>query len=1026
MGWLERLVARTFDHPALVWGAVLALIAFGLVSWRGLSVEAFPDLTNQQVVIATEAPGLAADDVAQWITFPIEAAVMGIPGTEQVRSTSKFGLSLVTVVFEDRVPIYFARQQVAERLNEVRGRLPAGFSPTLGPVATPFGEVYQYLVEGPLDPMARKTLQDWDVRLRLRSVAGVSEVNSWGGFSQCLEVTVDPRRLEAFQLPFDAVLAAVRNNNAAFGGGFLEHRAERLTLRGRGMLHGLKDLEQVVLHSHAGVPILLGDVAEIRTGAMPRHGAVTRDGQGETVSGMVILLKGENAAAATQRVKKRVAEINATLPSGVRIEPFYDQSEIIQRTSATVRKNLLEGCALVVLVLVVFLRDWRAALLVASVIPLALLCGFSSMFLFGISANLMSLGAIDFGLIVDGAVVMTENLVRRRTQHLGGEWRAVCRAAAAEVARPVTFGVLILFSAYLPILTLEGIAGKLYRPMALTVCSAILGALLLSLTAIPVAGQKLLARASLQDHEREAAWFLWLQTRYERILHWVLEHRRRVWAVALALVTSGLASLPFLGTDFMPKLDEGSILIQTRLMPSVSLEESVRFFTRVEKIVLSFPEVKRVVSKIGRPDIATEAMGVYEGDMYVLLQPEEKWQRRSKDELLDALAGALATIPGASFNFTQPMAMRLDEVISGIKGDVAVKIFGPDPKELQRLAQAVAQVLEQVPGVADLRAELISGARELSIALDRSAMARFGVSVEQVRAIVEAASGGTVVTEVLDGTRRFPVVVRLPAEYRREPQALAQLPLQAPGGERFLLGQIARIETSEAPEAVYREDGQRRIVVQANVRGRDLGSFVQEAHERIARSVSLPPGYYLRWGGQFENQERAMRRLAIVVPIALSAIALLLYNTFGNVRHALVVLVGIPFGLIGGIGALWVRGLHLNLAASVGFLALFGVAVLNGVVLISAINRLRAAGDSLRQATTRGASQRLKPVLMTALVAAFGFLPMALSRSAGAEIQRPLASVVIGGVFSSMILTLLVLPSLYEWVEQRRQAKEQR
>ena len=1024
MNWLERFVARTFDHPALVFGAVGLLVALGLLAWRQLPVEAFPDLTNQQVVIATEAPGLAASDVEQWITFPIEAAVMGIPGTEQVRSTSKFGLSLITVVFEDRVPIYFARQQVAERLNEVRARLPVGVSPSLGPVATPFGEVFQYLVEGDSDAMARKTLQDWDIRLRLRSVRGVSEVNSWGGWTQRFEVMVDPAKLEKYSVPLDTVLDAVRNNHVAFGGGFLEHRSERLTLRGRGLLSSPFDLGQVVLASHQGSPIFLRDVAEIQLGAAPRYGAVTRDGQGETVSGMVILLKGENAAAATERVKQRVAEVSATLPTGVRIEPFYDQSEVIERTSRTVRTNLLEGCALVVLVLLVFLRNWRAALLVASAIPFALLCGFSGMYVLGVSANLMSLGAIDFGLVVDGAVVMVENLVRRGSQHLTGERKAVYRAAAMEVARPVAFGVLIIVSVYLPIFTLEGMEGKMYRPMAITVCSAILGALLFALTALPVAAERVWSAPRPSHGESEAAWFLALQQKYLSTLGWVLHHRGRVVALAATTVVAAVASLPFLGSEFMPKLDEGSIVIQTRLMPSVSLEESVRFFTRAERLLLEFPEVRRVVSKIGRPDIPTEAMGVYEGDMYVLLHPMKQWRYRSKEELVEAMAQALEPMAGASFNFTQPMAMRLDEVISGIKADLAVKIFGPDPAELQRLGNEVATVLAGVRGVADLRTELATGARELSLRIDRAAMARYGLSVEDVRRAVESASGGFVVSELLDGVRRFPVVVRLPETFRRDPEALARLPLLAPGGERLLLGQIARIEVVDAPEAIYREDGQRRLVVQANARGRDLGSVVAEAHERIARSVHLPSGYYFRWGGQFENQQRATRRLAVVVALSLLLIFLLLYAAFGRLRQAALVLVGVPFGLVGGIAILWLRGLHLNLAASIGFVALFGVAVLNGVVMISAINRLRDEGRSLRAATMEGASERLKPVLMTALVAAFGFLPMALSRSAGVEIQRPLASVVIGGIFSSMVLTLLVLPALYEWAEQRAARRE--
>ena len=1022
MGLIDRMVGSTFRYPGLVGTAVAFVVVGGLWAFHRLPVEAFPDLTNQQVVVVTEAPGLAAADVEQWVTYPIEAAVMGIPGTQQVRSTSKFALSLVTVVFDDHVPIYFARQQVAERLAEVRGRLPTGLSPSLGPVATPFGEVFQYLVEGPLNALERKSLQDWEIRLRLRSVKGVSEVNSWGGWTKRFEVEVDPQLLEKFGLSLSEVLGAVRENNAVFGGGFIEYGAERFTVRGRGLLSGTRDLERVVLAAHEGSPVYLRDVARVSVGALQRYGAVTRDGEGETVSGMVILLKGTNAAEATQRVKERIAEISKSLPEGVRIEPFYDQSEVIARTSRTVARNLLEGCALVVVVLFVFLRDWRAALLVSAVIPVAMLCGFSGMLLLGVSANLMSLGAIDFGLVVDGAVVMVENLVRRRDAHKGNRGRTellpVYRAAAMEVARPVAFGVLIIVAVYLPVFTLEGIEGKMYRPMVITVCVAILGALLLALTAVPVAAPFVLATGTA--HVEEARWFRWLQHRYQSLLGTVMQRRAVVLPAAALVVAIALGSVPFLGTEFMPKLDEGSILVQARMLPSVSLAESVDMFTRLERMLREFPEVQRVVTKIGRPDIATEAMGVYEGDMYVLLRPHEEWPTsRTKEELIDAMAETLARVPGVSFNFTQPMAMRLDEVISGIKADVAVKIFGPDPGELQRLGGEVQAVLATVPGVADLRTELISGARELSVVIDRESLARYGLTVSAVREVVEAATGGVVLTEVLEGVRRFPVVVRLPEEFRRSPEALAQIPLLAPAGERLRLGQVARIAVVDSAEAIQREDGQRRLVVQANVRGRDLGSFVAEAERKLADSVRLPAGYHVRWGGQFENQQRATKRLGVVVPLALGLVTLLLYANFGKWRHALLVLSGVPFGMVGGIVALWLRGLHLNLAASIGFVALFGVAVLNGVVMISAIERLRSDGLPLASAAMQGATQRLKPVLMTALVAAFGFLPMATSHSAGAEVQRPLATVVIGGIFSAATLTLLILPSLYEWLERR-------
>ncbi len=1023
MGIVERLVDATFRHPSVVAVSVIALVAGGLWCFRSLPVEAFPDLTTQQVVVVSEAPGIAASDVEQWITYPIEAAVMGIPGAQQVRSTSKFGLSLVTIIFEDHVPLYFARQQVAERLQEVRGRLPVGVFPALGPVATPFGEVFHYTVEGPVDLLERKTLQDWEIRLRLRSVSGVSEVNSWGGLTKRFEVEVDPQALEKFGFSLSEILEAVYKNHAIFGGGFIEQGSERFTIRGRGLLTSAPELEKIVVRANHGSPVYLQDLARVTVGALPRYGAVTRDGQGETVAGMVILLKGTNAAEATKRVKERVAEVTKSLPGGVRIEPFYDQSEVIDRTSRTVARNLLEGSALVVVVLVLFLRDWRAALLVSSVIPLAMLCGFSGMYLLGVSANLMSLGAIDFGLIVDGAVVMVENLVRRRNEHQRyanhAHLVALYRSAAMEVARPVAFGVAIIVAVYLPIFTLEGIEGKMYRPMAVTVCTAILGALVLALTAVPAAAPYVLQPRPRHSRE-EPIWVHWLQTRYQRVLLIALERRKIVVSTGLVLVAVAATSLPFLGTEFMPKLDEGSILVQVRLLPSVSLMESVDTFTRLERMLLEFPQVQRVVTKIGRPDIATETMGIYEGDMYVLLKPANQWpDSRGRESLVEAMAEHLGSVPGVSLNFTQPMAMRLDEVISGIKADLAVKIFGPDPHQLHRLGNEIHGVLQTIPGIADLRLELLSGAREVSVAIDRAALARYGLSVEEVREAVEAATGGVAAAELLQGVRRFPVVVRLPESYRRDPASLGRIPLVAPGGERLRLDQIARVTLVESPEAIHREDGQRRLVVQANVRGRDLGSVVAEAHRRIEETVHLPPGYYFRWGGQFEHQQRAMRRLSIVVPLALLTIAVLLYGAFGRVRYAVLVLSGVPFGLVGGVAALWLRGLHLNLAASIGFVALFGVAVLNGIVMVSAINRFRADGLELNEATIRGATQRLKPVLMTALVAAFGFLPMAISQSSGAEVQRPLATVVIGGILSAALLTLVILPSLYVWVERR-------
>ncbi len=1018
MGLVERFVGAATGKRALVLLFVAALAVIGVAALWNLPVEAFPDLTNNQVVVITEAPSLGAPEVEQQVSYPIETALMGVPDAEEVRSVSKFGLSLVTVVFDDAVPMYLARQLVTERLTEVRGQMPAGLEPTLGPPATAFGEIYQYVVTGD-DPMANKTVHDWEVRTRLRSVPGVSEVNSWGGLTQQYEVVVRPEALEEYDLTLRDVFHAIGDSNRAFSGGFIEARDERFTVRGIGLLTGTGDLERVVVRADDGVPVLLADIAEIGLGAMQRSGAVTAGGRGEVASGMVVMLKGENALEVSDLVKERMAEILPGLPPDMGIEPFYDQSEVIDRTSATVRRNLIEGCLLVILVLFIFLRDVRAALIVAAVIPLSMLVGFTGMRAFGISANLMSLGAIDFGLIVDGAVVMMESFVRRRAASGEGGGRvAQIRGAAMEVARPVLFGVLIIIAVYLPILTLEGLEGKMFRPMAITVCSALFGSLLLSLTGVPVVSSFLL---KFKGVHREASWFLRLRERYLAVLRVAMTRKAATVGIATVIILTAIGSVPFLGTEFMPRLDEGSILIETRKLPSVSLEESVEISTRVErKLLAEFDEISDIVTKMGRPDLATEAMGIYQGDVYVLLHPEDDWESgRSKEELIDALAASLAEIPGLSVNFTQPMAMRLDEVVSGIKADVAVKIFGPDAAVLERLGVDVLRVVEAVPGAADAQVEVLSGAAQLEVRLDREALARYGLHVGDVQEFVETAVAGSVVTQLIDGARRFPVVVRFPPASRADAAALASLPIVAPGGERIPLGRIAEIGAAPTPEAINHENGERRLVVQTNVRGRDVGSFVAEAEDRIAERVTLPSGYYLTWGGQFENQQRAMSRLTLVVPLSIAIIFGLLYVTFRRVRWALLILLNVPFAAVGGIAALWIRGLTLNLSASVGLIALFGIATLNGIVMLAAIRALREdEGLGLREAIVTGAGSRLKPVLMTATVASIGFLPMALSQGAGAEVQRPLATVVIGGIVTSTLLTLVVLPTLYERMEQ--------
>ncbi|MEO5922305.1 MAG: CusA/CzcA family heavy metal efflux RND transporter [Bryobacteraceae bacterium] len=1014
---LKRILDFHLDHPLMVLIGVVGVIAVGLWAMLRIPIDAFPDLTNNQVSVITECPGMAPSEVEQLVSFPIEVSLMGTPNKQTVRSISKAGLSVVTMVFDDSVPTYFARQLVNERLQEVRSRLPQGLEPTLGPVATAFGEIYQYTLDGESQtPMEKKTTQEWQVRNQLRAVPGVSEVNTWGGETRQYHIEIQPDRLRAYGLTLRDVFERVRENNANFGGGYVEHASQQYTLHGLGRASSIGDLEEIVLVAQAGTPVRLKNVASISVRPMQRQGATLRDGMGETVSGMVIMLKGENGMEVLDRVKTKLAAL--VLPAGMKIRAFYDQSEVINRTIETVKSNLLEGGILVMAVLLLFLGNIRAALIVAAVIPLSLLVAFIGMNLFGISANLMSLGAIDFGMIVDGAVVMMENSVRRLQHRTAGTTPdQEIRESAYEVARPILFAVAIIIAVYMPIFFLEGLEGRMFRPMAITVCSALLGALVFALTVVPAA-TALTFRHGIKQHKE--TWFEPIRLRYQAAVEFLLRHRWPTVLVSLTLVVVSIASLHWMGTEFMPRLDEGSILIETRKLPGVSLPQSVEMSNQVEKTVRAFDEVSGVVTKIGRPDLATEAMGIYQGDVYVLLKPRETWKAGvTKENLIERLAAALERIPGVAYNFTQPMAMRLDEVISGVKGDVAVKVFGEDPRVLEQLAQQVLRVVSGVPGAADAQMEMTGGVSELQVSIDRQGLARYGMNVSDVRDVIETAVGGRYISDMIEGQRRFGIVMRLPEHYRENPANLNDIILAAPAGERVPLRQVAEVALRQGPELITRENGQRRIVVQTNVRGRDLGGFVAEARPRTEKNVPLPPGYSIEWGGQFENQERATKRLAIVLPISILIIFGLLFATFQSVPQSFLILLNVPFALVGGIAALWLRGLNLNLSASVGFIALFGVAALNGIVMVSYINGLREQGMLCRQAVIEGASMRLRPVLMTALVASLGFIPMALAESAGAEVQRPLATVVIGGLVTSTILTLLVLPVVYPWFSRR-------
>ena len=1018
---LNRIIDAVLRNRWLVMAGLCALTGVGLWAVFTIPVDAFPDLTNNQVVIVTEAPSLPPTEVERQVTYPIEVAMLGMPNQIEVRSISKLGLSMITVVFEDSVASYMARQMVNERLQQAAASLPSGAQPVLSPPSTAFGELYQYTLESTsLSAMELKELQEWQIKNQLRTVPGVSEINTWGGETRQFQIKVDPAVLAQYGLDLHDVVERVQENNHNFGGGYIEHAAEQYTLRGTGRATSAAELGEIVVAAREGAPVLLKDVADIAVGAAPQKGATLRNG--ETVSGMVIMLKGENGKNVIQAIKRKVASLR--LPAGVSLVPFYDQSEVIDGTIRTVAKNLFEGFVLVTVVLFVFLGNGRAALLTAMVIPLSMLVSFIGMHVFGISANLMSLGAIDFGMIVDGAIVMTEHSVHRLEHNAGLEAPLESvRSAAHEMVRPMVFGVAIIIAVYLPILFLQGLEGRMFRPMAVAVCAALAGSLLLALTAIPVL-TSLVFRDGLPSNRRSRrseSWLERLNETYRRVLTAAFGHRGVTVGASAAMLLIAGGSLFFIGTEFMPRLDEGSILVETRKLPGISLTDSIAVSKRIEKVLRVFPEIRDVVVKIGRPDFATEAMGINEGDTYVLLRPMDEWTRfHSKEALIDAMDRELAHIPGIDYDFTQPMAMRLDETVSGVKADLAIKIFGDDYRTLDTIGRHVLRTISTIHGAADEQMEITTGVPELSVTVDREALARYGLNVSDVEQAVEAGGSGTLVGEVVDGQRRYTVALRTTDRYRADPEEMQSIPLRGPAGEQVQLGQIARVEVTRGAEVINREEGQRRLVVMSNVRGRDLGGFVNEVQRRITADVSLPAGYSLSYGGQFENQQRAMRRLMVVVPLTLAIIFAFLYATFQSVPQALLVIANVPFALVGGVAALWLRHMNLNLSASVGFIALFGVAVLNGVVLVNSINQLCSSGISTREAVIAGCRRRLRPVLMTALVASLGFVPMAVATSTGAEVQRPLATVVIGGLVSATTLTLVLLPLLYDWTMERR------
>jgi len=1046
---LERILQFAIHQRWLILVAVAGMAALGIYNYQRLPIDAVPDITNVQVQINTEAPGYSPLEAEQRITFPIETAMAGLPNLEQTRSLSRYGLSQVTVIFKDGTDIYFARQLVNERIQEVRDQLPPGVEAAAGPIASGLGEIYMWTVEpregarkpdgGEYTPTDLRTIQDWIVRPQLRNISGVTEINTIGGYVKQFHVTPDPARLIGYGLSFHDVLEALAKNNANVGAGYIEKSGEQYLVRAPGQVSTMEEIRDIVIRTEHGVPVRIKDVAEVLLGKELRTGAATENGK-EVVLGTVFMLLGENSRTVSQRVAAKLKEVTRSLPPGVEAKTVYDRTALVERTIKTVSTNLLEGALLVIVVLLALLGNWRAALLTAAVIPLSMLFLITGMVEKKVSANLMSLGALDFGLIVDGAVIIVENCLRRMAveQHRLGrlleksERFQTVFEATREVFKPSLVSVVVVALVNIPIFTLTGVEGKMFHPMAFTVVVALLGALILSVTFVPAA-IALFVTGRIEEKENRA--MQWARKAYRSALDIVLRNSAPTVAAAVVAVALSALLATRMGTEFVPNLNEGDIALHALRIPGTSLTQAVEMQQVLEKRIKAFPEVDKIFAKIGTAEIATDPMPPSVADNFVILKPQSEWPepKRSKDDLVKAMQEALEQIPGNNYEFTQPIQMRFNELISGVRSDVAVKVFGDDLEVLLKAGEEIAEVLEKIPGAADVKVEQITGLPMLTVKIDRQKISRYGLNVVDVQQVVEVAVGGKEAGQVFEGDRRFDLLVRLPERLREDMEAIKRLPIPLPGsrtanaGETraayVTLGEVAQFELAPGPNQVSRENGKRRAVVTANVRGSDLGSFVAEARQRIAAQVKLPEGYWLDYGGTFEQLASAAARLQVVVPLSLLLIFGLLFMTFGSAKDAALVFSGVPLALTGGVAALWLRGIPLSISAGIGFITLSGVAVLTGLVIVSCIRDLRAQGMAIDDAIVEGALTRLRPVLMIALVASLGFLPMALNTGAGAEVQRPLATVVIGGILSATLLTLLVLPVLYRLFHRETEAQ---
>jgi cobalt-zinc-cadmium resistance protein CzcA len=1023
---MQRLVELALRYRVLVLIGTLFVAAMGIVSVLNLPIDVEPDITPNQVLVLTRAPSLSPLEVEQLLSFPVEMAMSGLPGVRHIQSTSKYGLSYVAIYFEDGMDPYFCRNLVNERLSQAKEAIPSRVGvPEMGPISTGLGEIYQFKVTGPgRTPMELRTILDWNIAPKMRLVPGIVEINSQGGELKTYEVAVDSEKLTGYHIPLERVIDVLGKNNANAGGAYLERSEQQSLIRGEGLISSLADIENIVVASSpTGTPILIRNVATVHFAPMVRRGFATQDGKGEIVVGVALMLLGENSRVVADRVKTELAEIEKTLPAGVKIEPLYDRKDLVNRTIHTVTRNLFEGGIFVIAVLLLLLGSFRAGIIVSVAIPLSMLVAFTGMVQAKISGNLMSLGAIDFGLIVDGSVVIIENILRRLHNRKPEESpEETILNAAREVAKPIFFGVAIIFLVYVPILTLSGVEGKLFKPMAITVLFALFASLLIALALMPVLSWYFLRKQGAE----KPTWFMRkIDSFYSPLLRRVLARPELTVTIAVALFAASLIGIPFLGAEFIPSLDEGSLLVQMYRVPGISINESLHGNEIIETVLREFPEVTRVVSRTGSPEVATDPMAIDQSDVYVTLKPTEEWSgKRSKADLIAAMKKRLEEeAPGASYSFSQPIQMRMQELLEGgSRSDLAIKLYGDDLAVLKERADQIAAVVGKVKGAADVRAERVAGLPYLRIRLRRDELARHGLDASAVLDTIESI-GGKPVGEIVEGNRRFTMQVRFPEQQRNSAGAISNLRVGDNEGHFIPLAQLADIQDEEGPAQISREGGQRRISVEVNVRGRDLASFVVEAQKAVAAKVKVPSGYELVWGGQFEQLQSASRRLMIVVPASLALIFFLLYFNFQAVLPAALIFLNIPLAATGGILALLLRGMPFSISAGVGFIALFGIAVLNGIVLLTYIRELRQEGRSVAQAAEEGAETRLRPVLMTALVASLGFIPMAISHGAGAEVQRPLATVVIGGLVTSTMLTLLVLPTLYKWIEERRERR---